>query len=552
MRSYLLIIVAVFTCIASFAQMPGMGGQGGGARRGGGQIPAIGHFYGKIVDGKTNKGIDAASIQLVGSKFDSLTRKRKDIIFGGMLTRANGDFSLENLPIFGQFKLTITAIGYKTVEQKVQFDLKFGAGQDMSQAMAAVDKDLGNIKLEQDAQTLDAVTVSASKPLIQMGIDRKIINVEKNITAAGGSAIDVMRNVPSINVDIDGNVSLRNAAPQIFVDGRPTTLSLDQIPADAIQSVELITNPSAKYDASGGQSGIINIVLKKNRKAGYSGSIRAGVDSRGRFNGGGDINMRQGKINLFANGNYNQRKSKSWGESDQQNTLNGKSFYNLQNNKGEFDGSFAFGRIGLDYFIDNRNTITISQSIVNGNFNGNNNQNINSDTLGMTGVFRSQRRINGTDNSFRNYGTQLAFKHNFARTGKEWTADITYNQSKSNNGSDIRFQYFSDPEQQNNLGPLFQQKTEGGGKNNFLIAQTDFVNPVNDKMKWEAGLRAQIRNFESRQLNYLDGSFLPKLSNEFEYTDYVYAGYATFSQKVKDNFSYQVGLRAESSSYDGK
>lgn len=552
MRSYLLIQFAVFTCIASFAQMPGMGGQGGGARRGGGQIPAIGHFYGKIVDSKTNKGIDAASIQLIGSKFDSLTRKRKDTIFGGMLTRANGDFSLENLPIFGQFKLTITAIGYKTVEQKVQFDLKFGAGQDMSQAMAAVDKDLGNIKLEQDAQTLDAVTVSASKPMIQMGIDRKIINVEKNITAAGGSAIDVMRNVPSINVDIDGNVSLRNAAPQIFVDGRPTTLSLDQIPADAIQSVELITNPSAKYDASGGQSGIINIVLKKNRKAGYSGSIRAGIDSRGRFNGGGDINMRQGKINLFANGNYNQRKSKSWGESDQQNMLNGKSFSNLQNNKGEFDGSFAFGRIGLDYFIDNRNTLTVSQSIVNGNFNGSNNQNINSDTLGMTGVFRSQRRVNGTENNFRNYGTQLAFKHNFARPGKEWTADITYNQSKSSNGSDIRFQYFADPEQQNSIGPLFQQKTDGGGKNNFLIAQTDIVNPINDKMKWEAGLRAQIRNFESRQLNYLDGSFLPKLSNEFEYTDYVYAGYATFSQKVKDNFSYQVGLRAESSSYDGK
>ncbi len=159
--------------------MPGMGGPGGGARRGGGQIPAIGHFYGKIVDNKTNKGIEAASIQLIGSKLDSATRKRKDTILSGMLTRANGDFSLDNLPIIGQFRLVITAIGYKTVEQKVQFDLKFGQGQDMSQAMAAVDKDLGNIKLEQDAQTLESVTVSASKPFIQMGIDRKIINVEK-------------------------------------------------------------------------------------------------------------------------------------------------------------------------------------------------------------------------------------------------------------------------------------------------------------------------------------------------------------------------------------
>ncbi|WP_241237952.1 outer membrane beta-barrel protein [Pseudoflavitalea rhizosphaerae] len=552
MRLYLLTLVAFFTCIASFAQMPGMGGSRGGARRGGGQIPSIGHFYGKVVDSKTNKGIDAASIQLIGSKFDSTTRKRKDTIFGGMLTRSNGDFSLDNLPIFGQFRLVITAIGYKTIDQKVQFDLKPGQGQDMSQAMAAVDKDLGNIKLEQDAQTLDAVTVSASKPLIQMGIDRKIINVDKMITSAGGSAIDIMRNVPSINVDIDGNVSLRNAAPQIFVDGRPTTLSLDQIPADAIQSVELITNPSAKYDASGGQSGIINIVLKKNRKAGYSGSIRAGIDSRGRINGGGDINMRQGKFNLFANGNYNQRKSKNWGEMDRMSEERGNSISTMQNSKGESEGSFAFGRIGLDYFIDNRNTITLSQSIVNGDFNGENNQNIDTDTLGMANAFRSQRRINGNGFNFRNYGTQLAFKHIFARPGKEWTADINYNQSRNNNGTDIRYRYFTDPKQENPASPEFLQKTDGGGKNNFLIAQTDFVNPINDKMKWEAGLRAQVRNFESRQLNYLNGDYKPELSNEFEYTDYVYAGYATFSQKVKDNFSYQVGLRAESSSYEGK
>src|SRR6476646_866038 len=179
-------------------------------------------------------------------------------------------------------------MGYVPVEQKIAFEMKMGG--DMTQALAGVDKDLGNIKLEEDAKVLESVTVTGSKPLMQMGIDRKIFNVEKNISSAGGTAVDVMRNVPSLNVDIDGNVTLRNAAPQIFVDGRPTTLSLEQIPADAIESVELITNPSAKYDASGGQSGILNIVLKKARKVGYNGSVRAGVDSRGKFNGGGDIN----------------------------------------------------------------------------------------------------------------------------------------------------------------------------------------------------------------------------------------------------------------------
>jgi hypothetical protein len=267
MRSFLLFVLCAVLCSQGMAQFPG----GGGARPAGagGGMQNIGHFYGRILDSKTNKGIEAASVQLVQTKMDNVTKKPKDTVVAGMLTRGNGDFSLEGLPLFGQFRLKITAIGYKTIEQKVAFELKFGQG-DMTQAMNAVDKDLGNFKLEQDAQVMEAVTVTGSKPLIEMGIDRKIFNVEKNITSAGGTAVDVMRNVPSLNVDIDGNVTLRNAAPQIFVDGRPTTLTLDQIPADAIQSIEMITNPSAKYDASGGQAGILKIVLKKNSQADYN------------------------------------------------------------------------------------------------------------------------------------------------------------------------------------------------------------------------------------------------------------------------------------------
>ena len=133
--------------------------------------------------------------------------------------------------------------------------------------------------------------------------------MEKDLAASGGTAVDIMKNVPSVAVDIDGNVTLRNSTPTIFVDGRPTTLTLDQIPADAIESIEIITNPGAKYDASGGTSGILNIVLKKNRKAGYNGNVRAGVDQRGKYNVGGNINIKQGKVNVFANVNYNQRKS---------------------------------------------------------------------------------------------------------------------------------------------------------------------------------------------------------------------------------------------------
>jgi predicted secreted protein len=248
---------------------------------------------------------------LVQDKVDTATRERKEIVMGGMLTASNGDFSLENVPVFGRYKLKVTGIGYKNFEKSISVERP--AGSDPSTMLSAIDKDLGNLKLEIDEKLLGNVTVTASKPLLQMGIDRKIFNVDRNITSAGGTAIDVMKNVPSVSVDIDGNVSLRNNAPQIFVDGRPTNLTLEQIPADAIESVEIITNPSAKFDASGGTAGILNIVLKKQRRVGYSGNIRTNIDSRARFGLGGDLNLRQNKLNFFVNGNFNQRKSISEG-----------------------------------------------------------------------------------------------------------------------------------------------------------------------------------------------------------------------------------------------
>ena len=544
MRKFLFSLVTLVVCQISYSQVPGAAGG-----RGGGQQMNIGHFYGRIVDSKTHKGMEAVSVQLIQSKFDTVSKKRKDTVIAGMFTPNSGNFSFENLPLFANYKLTITAIGYKPIDQKVAFEMK--PGGDMSQAMAGVDKDLGNIKVEADAQVLESVTVTGSKPLMQMGIDRKIFNVEKNITSAGGTGVDVMRNIPAVNVDIDGNVTLRNSAPQIFVDGRPTTLTLEQIPADAIESVELITNPSAKFDASGGQSGILNIVLKKARKVGYNGGIRAGIDSRGKPNAGADINVRQGKVNVFANAMYNARRSKGWGETDRLNSFDTPSVRILQDNNSVFNGAFAFTRFGLDYFIDNRNTITIAQSIVGGNFEFDNQNDILVDTLDNSPGIVNQYRNTLGKNTFRNYGTTVSFKHLFAKAGKEWTADVNFNKSKNTNNSDISFQSFNDLDQKDPINAPQLQEVDGGGRNTFLIMQTDYVNPISENMKWEGGLRAQIRTFESRQLNYLNSKYQPQISNEFEYTDYVYAGYLTFSQKIKEKFSYQLGLRVESSSYEG-
>jgi outer membrane receptor protein involved in Fe transport len=222
----------------------------------------------------------------------------------------------------------------------------------------ALDKDLGNIRIEIEEKVLGNVTVNSEKPGLQLGIDRKIFNVDKNIVSSGGTAVDIMRNVPSLNVDIDGNVTMRNSTPQILVDGKPTNLTLEQIPADAIHSVELITNPSAKFDASGGTAGILNIVLKKEKKVGYNGNLRANVDSRARVGAGGDINLRQQKVNFFASGMFNQRKSIATGTTERENLVDTPATTLFQKDKSTAKGFFGFGRIGADYFLSNRNTLS--------------------------------------------------------------------------------------------------------------------------------------------------------------------------------------------------
>lgn len=530
--------------------------QPGGAGRGvgGGQNMNIGRFYGKVLDGKTNKPIEAVSVQLIQNKFDTIQKKRVDVIISGMLTTKAGEFSLENLPVMGNFRLKITAIGYKTIEQKVAFEMKFGQGGDMSQALAGVDKDLGNIKVEQDAQVLESVTVSGSKPLVTSSIDRKVFNVEKNLTSAGGSAVDVMRNVPSLNVDIDGNVTLRNNAPQIFVDGRPTTLTLDQIPADAISSVEVITNPSAKFDASGGTAGILNIVLKKNRKTGYNGSLRAGIDQRAKYNLGGDINVRQGKVNFFASGMYNQRKSISIGNTDRLTFVNDPNTNLFQDDRNISEGYFAFMRGGVDYFINNRNTLSISGIYVNGRFKPVSTSDIIVDTLKSGSVSTSYSdRVSNSTGEFKNRGLVLGFKHNFAKAGKEWTADLNFNRSKNENNNLVATSNYFSPNGQPYRS--FSQLIDGGGNNQFITAQTDFVNPLTANSKIELGARAQFRTVNSRNdISFVDGSGIstkiPQLSSEYKNQDRVFAAYTTYSNKVK-NFGYQLGLRAESSDYKG-
>jgi ferric enterobactin receptor len=555
----LLTALMILTAVGVQAQFPG-----GYAK--GQKPPDMGHIYGKVTD-STGAAINGASVLLLQSRYDSISKKRKDVLLKGITTKSNGEFSFTDLPMFGQMKLKISATGYKPVEQTVAFQMKMdanaakpGNSSDPAQAMAAMssmlnafDKDLGNIKLSIDAKQLEGVTVIANKPTMKLDIDKKVFNVEKNIVSAGGTAVDVMRNVPSVQVDIDGNVTLRNAAPQLYIDGRPTTLTLDQIPADAIESVEVITNPSAKYDASGGTAGILNIVLKKNKKNGFNGNLRGGVDKRGAINGGGDFNLRQNKINFSVSGMVNQNKSRMTGTTDRVNLYDNPLTTVRQENNNKTSGQFVFGRIGMDYFVTNRTTLSAGAIKVHGEFNPNETIDILTDSIYNTGKISSMsERISSGTREFNANGLTFGMKHLFPKEGEELTADVNYFSGKNGGNSIYVTNYFD------NAGGKTgeqQQQVINDGTNEFLTIQSDYVKPFK-KIKLETGVRAQLRKLRNDNQNYIldpaTGEFvlIPSATSNYKNNDNVYAAYVSLSGSKK-NFGYKAGLRAESSEYTG-
>ena len=549
MKKIFVMVIMLIGMITLNAQMPA----GGFTARMGGSGKSglnVGHFYGKVVNSKTGKGLTGATIQLVGNKFDTTTRKMKQVTLKTILSEKNGDFSLDGLPVIGSFKLSITRVGYKAFTKQIDFGIKMpmpGAansapgGGDIQQMLDMIDKDLGNIKMDEDVTVLNDVTVTATKPAFEMGVDRKIFNVDKNIVSSGQTATELMKSIPSLNVDIDGNVTLRNAAPTIFVDGRPTTLTLDQIPSDIIDRVEIITNPSAKFDASGGTAGILNIVLKKNKKNGYNGGVRSGIDERGKVNLGGDFNFRQTKVNFFVSGNYNQRKNIGYSRINKIVTSGSNSIASFSHDSATNEGYFGFFRAGLDYFLDNRNTLTVSGSYNHGHFDNNDPQLIDS-TINTMPTYTSNRNT-VSSNDFVNSGAQLSFKHNFAKNGHDLNFDFNYNSATPQINSNIDYS-------KNNIASYSQSSTTTG-YNHFFTFQTDYENQLTDKTKLEAGLRGAIRDFRSDNDQFINAVIDSAISSHYTFTDRVYAGYVTYSFKTS-KWNYQFGLRAESSNYNGQ
>ena len=501
-------------------------------------------LYGKVVDSKTARGLDAITVQLYALIRDTSRGVTKDSLVGSMFTRSNGDFSFSNLPAADSLRLVVSAVGFANhTENFVLNTSPFVQG--------GFEKDMGNIALQQDIQVMAGVTVTSQRPALEMGIDRKVFNVDKALTATGGTAIDVMKNIPSVSVDVEGNVQLRSSTPQIFVDGRPTILTLDQIPADNIERVELITNPSARFDAAS-TGGIINVVLKRNKRVGLNGVASIGAGAPDVLTGNLSLNARQGKFNFFVSGNYNQSGGKAEGRSFRQNKRAGvvTDYFNRFSTNDRLR-RFGSVRFGLDYFMDNRNTFSITQNIVNGKFGSDETQrqeyldiNRNLTQLGS--------RFSDNESDFKRYNTQLNFTHKFPENGKELSANVNYNYGSGGSNSFITNNFFK-PDGSSNGTPA-QIRNAGSNDNDQVTFQVDFVNPQGENAKFESGVRSYINKqkslFSSFAMNNGVENKLP-LSNNYAFEEMVNAFYATYSNQWK-GWRYQAGLRAEHSQFDGE
>ncbi len=535
MKRFFTLLLLTVLSLPAFAQFPGgMGGGGGNTKGMNLSNMNFARLYGRVLDSKTKEPVEFAAVALLW--FD------KDSAIAGELAKGNGDFALENLP-FGGYRIRISFLGYKNYEQRIFVN------------MQNVDKDLGNIMLEPDVAVLGEVTVTEEKSAMVMSIDRKIYNVDKDLSTRGGTGLDAVKNIPSVNVDADGNVTLRNNGVMIYVDGRPTTLTLQQIPSDQIERIEIITNPSVKYDASA-SGGILNVIMKKNTKPGYNGMIMGGIGTNDRYNSMVNLNVKESPFNFFVMYSYNQQTNLNDGFTDRTNLNNDRvvGYYN-QTNVARFTNAFQFGRLGFDYNINNRNSITVSGNYVHGNFNTYDKQeSLVSDS--NKNILNNGFRTNDSKSWFTNFTGQIQYRKTFPTAGKELTSDLNFNHNFGKSGylNTTENYVMNSP----NIDPNLSNKmlNDGNSGADMFNYQLDFVNPLNDHTKFETGVKANYSHSKNDQNTYfktyadLDYTQDTSLTNHYSIDNLITAAYVNYSSKIW-GIGYQGGLRFESSSYKG-
>jgi len=490
------------------------------------------NITGKIVEAESTTPLSYATIQIY--KVDD------EVLAGGGISDEDGSFKIEAAE--GEQYALIDYIGYEQIRTD-----NFVTGSGIS------DIELGIIQLSPSASALDEIVVTAEKSTMEFALDKRIFNVGKDLGNAGGSAVEILNNIPSVLVDGEGNVKLRGSGNvRLLIDGKPSGLvsfkggaGLQQLQGSLVEKVEVITNPSARYEAEG-MAGIINIVLKKERKNGFNGSFETTGGYPLNLGLAANLNYRHKKVNFFFNYGMNYRRIPSITNTYQEVYSNDTTYISEQSYDGEHIGFFNNARAGLDYFIDDKNILTASYMYSR------------SKGKRLTDLFYIDYLKTSPTLIDRTYRTQdedevepiaeyvLSYRKLFDLQDREFTAEVRY------------FDHWEDSDQVYTQTTTFAsgapstsliQTAPNDETEKQLIIQMDYVQPLGAEGKFEGGVRTSFRDMTNDYVvNNVDasGNEIPiaELDNKFVYKENINALYGILGNKT-NNFSYQFGLRGE-------
>lgn len=496
------------------------------------QLPeGNGTISGIVLDKGNNQPIEGASITVFKSKDSTKV--------GGAESDKKGMFSI-TVP-YGRYSLEVNMIGYgvSTISGILVFPKK-------------PDVVLDTIKIKQGETTTEEIDVEAEKSIIQFTPEKKIFNVSETPLTSNGTATDVLKNVPSVSVDNDGNISLRgNQNVRILLDGRPlydnASIVLESIPASSVESVELITNPSSKYEAEG-ETGFINVVLKKNEDFGYNGQLMFSTGDKDKYNASATGNLKNKKLNVFGNYSFQSLRFGMSGSSLRDNTLSTTTAKLNQPSSGNFKNFSNLVKAGLDYKITDKQTLgfntTLSlrkrdrdQNVTNDIFDNLNNHYSSS----LTNNFNTEKGYN--------YEAAIDYTAKFKNPKQQLSMEASYSRVYEDESNDLTNHYYI-IDYSPVISPNGQQIIDQIQHQNVGVFNADYTHPLSKESKFDAGVKSTNRyrdeNFNSQHLDSISNIWISDYSanNDFKYKELVSGLYANYSNKF-GNFAFQIGIRAE-------
>lgn len=489
---------------------------------------------GKLIDQETKQPLEFATVTI---------QKPDNTTVNGAMTDMNGEYSINIAP--GTYNIKYDFISFKSVV--------------VSNKQVNADTNLGTTAMAPDATLLQEVEIRAERSTVDIKLDKKVYNVGQDMIVKGGTISDVLDNVPSVTVDVEGNVSLRgNESVTIMIDGKPSNLYgsnladvLRVLPADSVDKIEVITNPSARYDAEGG-GGIINIILRKGKAQGFNGSVTANTGTPDNHGVMANLNYRGEKFNVFSNLGYNYRNSPGNSMTDSEyfdENGNTTSFINeRRENKRKRKGYNA--TLGFEWYIDS--TFSWTNSVSARNSNGDNPTDTYYYNYNADGSFNNTRyRFNSEDEEDKNFNYTTSFLKKFNEDGHELKVNGTISRSTDDENSQISDMILGSI----NPDDSSTERTLNHEEENRTLIQADYVLPFNENSRFEAGYRGSFTEITTdAKAQILDennewqqnGNF----SSMLEYNEYVNALYAQYGSKFGSKFSYLLGLRWEDSNID--